>query len=89
LNIDSSIVITACLDFIGVFPRTPFGFTLTAGLECDYLSASTAAAAGTTRSSWRGYGPVLRVLLGSVSTQLIHIAPCPVLVIPRPGPAAG
>lgn len=33
----------------------------------------------------RGYGPVLRVLLGSVSTRLIHIAPCPVLVIPRPG----
>jgi nucleotide-binding universal stress UspA family protein len=36
----------------------------------------------------RGYGPVLRVLLGSVSTRLIHIAPCPVLVIPRPDPAA-
>lgn len=37
----------------------------------------------------RRYGPVLRVLLGSVSTQLIHIAPCPVLVIPRPDPTAG
>ena len=33
----------------------------------------------------RGYGPVLRVLLGSVSTQLAHKAPCPVLVVPRPG----
>jgi nucleotide-binding universal stress UspA family protein len=32
----------------------------------------------------RGYGPVLRVLLGSVSTQLVHKAPCPVLVVPRP-----
>jgi len=32
----------------------------------------------------RGYGPVLRVLLGSVSTQLMHQAPCPVLVVPRP-----
>lgn len=32
----------------------------------------------------RGYGPVTRVLLGSVSTQLIHMAPCPVLVVPRP-----
>jgi nucleotide-binding universal stress UspA family protein len=32
----------------------------------------------------RGYGPVARVLLGSVSTQLIHRAPCPVLVVPRP-----
>lgn len=32
----------------------------------------------------RGYGPVLRVLLGSVSTHLAHNAPCPVLVVPRP-----
>lgn len=32
----------------------------------------------------RGYGPVMRVLLGSVSTQLAHKAPCPVLVVPRP-----
>jgi nucleotide-binding universal stress UspA family protein len=32
----------------------------------------------------RGYGPVRRVLLGSVSTQLAHKAPCPVLVVPRP-----
>lgn len=32
----------------------------------------------------RRYGPVARALLGSVSTQLIHKAPCPVLVVPRP-----
>lgn len=32
----------------------------------------------------RHYGPVMRVLLGSVSTQLMHKAPCPVLVVPRP-----
>lgn len=32
----------------------------------------------------RHYGPVMRVLLGSVSTQLIHKAPCPVMVVPRP-----
>lgn len=31
----------------------------------------------------RGHGPAGRVLLGSVSTQLIHKAPCPVLVVPR------
>ncbi|HMB53815.1 MAG TPA: universal stress protein [Thermoanaerobaculia bacterium] len=31
----------------------------------------------------RGYGPLSRVLLGSVTTKLIGIAPCPVLVVPR------
>lgn len=35
-------------------------------------------------SGSRHYGPVLRVLLGSVSTQLAHKAACPVLVVPRP-----
>lgn len=32
----------------------------------------------------RGYGTVERVLLGSTSAALIHEAPCPVLVVPRP-----
>ncbi len=32
----------------------------------------------------RGYGPLTRVLLGSVSKKLIGDAPCPVLVVPRP-----
>jgi nucleotide-binding universal stress UspA family protein len=32
----------------------------------------------------RGYGPITRVLLGSVSRKLINEAPCPVLVVPRP-----
>ncbi|HEY7455446.1 MAG TPA: universal stress protein [Thermoleophilaceae bacterium] len=31
----------------------------------------------------RGYGPVRRVLLGSVSTELVRSAPCPLLVVPR------
>lgn len=31
----------------------------------------------------RGYGPMFRTLLGSVSTRLIAEAPCPVMVVPR------
>lgn len=31
----------------------------------------------------RGYGPLRRVLLGSVSAELVQSAPCPVLVVPR------
>lgn len=32
----------------------------------------------------RDYGPLERILIGSVSSQLIHLAPCPVLTVPRP-----
>ena len=31
----------------------------------------------------RGYGPLQRVLLGSVSTSLMHSAQCPLMVVPR------
>src|SRR5581483_11307226 len=36
----------------------------------------------------RAYGPVRRLLLGSVSTRLVRDARCPVLVLPRGGHAA-
>lgn len=36
----------------------------------------------------RGYGPLRRVLLGSVSSKLVATAPCPLLVVPRPVVAA-
>ena len=32
----------------------------------------------------RGYGPLGRLFAGSVTSSLIHRAPCPVLVVPRP-----
>jgi nucleotide-binding universal stress UspA family protein len=32
----------------------------------------------------RAYGPLKRVLLGSVSAQLVRSAPCPLIVHPRP-----
>jgi nucleotide-binding universal stress UspA family protein len=36
----------------------------------------------------RGYGPVARVLVGSVAAGLLHRASCPVLAVPRPVAAA-
>jgi nucleotide-binding universal stress UspA family protein len=36
----------------------------------------------------RAYGPLRRVLLGSVATALVRWAPCPVIVHPRPTKAA-
>jgi nucleotide-binding universal stress UspA family protein len=33
----------------------------------------------------RGFGPVMRLLIGSVSSRVIRAAPCPVLIVPRPG----
>jgi nucleotide-binding universal stress UspA family protein len=32
----------------------------------------------------RGFGPVMRLLIGSVSSRVIRAAGCPVLVVPRP-----
>jgi nucleotide-binding universal stress UspA family protein len=31
----------------------------------------------------RGYGPVKRVLLGSVSTSVVNSASCPLMIVPR------
>jgi nucleotide-binding universal stress UspA family protein len=33
----------------------------------------------------RGYGPMLRLIAGSVSVRVIRQAPCPVLIVPRVG----
>jgi Universal stress protein family len=31
----------------------------------------------------RGYGPLMRVMTGSVSSELVEAAPCGVVVVPR------
>jgi len=48
------------------------------------LEACEEAGADLLVAGSRGYGPALRVMLGSVSTKLAQRAPCPVLVVPRP-----
>jgi nucleotide-binding universal stress UspA family protein len=35
----------------------------------------------------RGFGPLLRLIAGSVSAKVIRRAPCPVLIVPRPSDA--
>jgi nucleotide-binding universal stress UspA family protein len=54
-----------------------------AGTIAEYAAANNAdlIVVGT-----HGYGPVKRLLLGSVSDQLLRCAPCPVLTVP-PGSA--
>jgi nucleotide-binding universal stress UspA family protein len=37
----------------------------------------------------RGFGPVMRTLLGSVSGTVVRAAPCPVMVVPRSYGAVG
>jgi nucleotide-binding universal stress UspA family protein len=37
----------------------------------------------------RGYGPLRTVLLGGVSGRLVHMAECPVVVLPRAADRAG
>jgi len=53
------------------------------GHPAEQLAEEAAAGVDLMVVGSRGYGPLQRVLLGSVSTSLMHSAPCPVMVVPR------
>ena len=53
------------------------------GKAAEQLSRQTAADLDMLCVGSRHYGPLRRVLLGSVSSQLLHDASCPVMVLPR------
>jgi len=61
-------------------------------LEGDAVERICASAADTGASllvvGSHGFGPVRRLVFGSVSTALLHHAPCPVLVVPPLAEAA-
>lgn len=56
--------------------------TLVSGDPAEELAAA-ARSAGVLILGSRAYGPLRRVLLGSVSSALIHSTPCPLIVHPR------
>ena len=57
--------------------------TLLVGKASYKLAEAAADSGGLLIVGSRGYGPVRRVLLGSVSAELVRSAPCPVIVHPR------
>jgi nucleotide-binding universal stress UspA family protein len=57
--------------------------TLVTGEPAAGLAAAATADGGMLVLGSRGYGPIRRVLLGSVSRELLRSAPCAVIVHPR------
>jgi nucleotide-binding universal stress UspA family protein len=57
--------------------------TLVTGHPADALVDAAGAPGTLLVVGSRGYGPLRRVLLGSVSTKLVRSAPCPLIVTPR------
>ena len=61
--------------------------TLVDGHPAESLAQIAVEDGGVLVLGSRAYGPLRRVLLGSVSTKLVRTAPCPVVVYPRPAKA--
>jgi nucleotide-binding universal stress UspA family protein len=65
----------------------PDGIEVEAALASGAPVEALTDAAGTSGNilvvGSRAYGPLRRVLLGSVSTKLVRSAPCPLIVTPR------
>jgi nucleotide-binding universal stress UspA family protein len=57
--------------------------TLVGGDPSEALAGAAGAPGTLLMVGSRAYGPVRRVLLGSVSTALVRSAPCPLIVTPR------
>jgi nucleotide-binding universal stress UspA family protein len=53
------------------------------GIAADRIREESARGLDLLCLGSRGYGPLRRVLLGSVSSDLLHEVACPVLVVPR------
>jgi nucleotide-binding universal stress UspA family protein len=64
-------------------PDVPVGTRVVDGNAADAIGTAAGFGVDLLVVGSRGWGPVRRVLLGSVSARLLRVAPCPVLVVPR------
>ena len=71
-------------ELLGELPEdVPVKRVLTSGEPAEVLADQATAGGGVLFVGSRGYGPLRRVLLGSVSRALVSSAPCAVIVHPR------
>jgi nucleotide-binding universal stress UspA family protein len=61
----------------------PVETVLLAGVDAGELLRVASAGLDVLVMGSRGYGPTRRVLLGSVSAEVVHASACPVIVVPR------
>jgi nucleotide-binding universal stress UspA family protein len=57
--------------------------TMLSGSVADVLAAEAEKGVDLLVVGSRGYGPLMRAMVGGVSARLMHLSPCPVLVLPR------
>jgi nucleotide-binding universal stress UspA family protein len=69
-------------DTLATLPHTTAGLVLRGRADIELTRAADAFELLVIGS--RGWGPAHRIALGSVSDHLVHHAPCPVVVVPRP-----
>jgi nucleotide-binding universal stress UspA family protein len=65
-------------------PRRGEGGTASAIADCARTVGADLIVAGT-----RGHGPVAGLVAGSVAQRLLHVAPCPLLIVPAAHGASG
>ena len=69
-------------------PETRAATTLVAGRPSEVIADEAEKGLHLLLMGSRSYGPIRRVMVGSTAIELMRVAPCPVIVIPRGAAAA-